>query len=57
MRLNEYKIEGFQNEIIYESLIYGKKYIDIDKKIISDKIKIDKLIGNNGSITEYEIKK
>jgi len=53
----EYKLEGFQNEIIYESLIYGKKYKEINEKIMKDKIEINKLIGNNGIITQYEITK
>ncbi len=52
---DEYKLQGFQNEIVYESLIYGKKYKDINEKITTDKIKINKLIGNNGSIKESEI--
>ncbi len=54
---DEYKIEGFQDEIIYESLIYGKKYKDANQMIIKDKIKINKLIGNNGVINKYEIAK
>lgn len=53
---DKYKLEGFQNETVYESLIYGKiKYKDINEKITKDKIKIDKLIGNNGTIKESEI--
>lgn len=53
----EYRLEGFQNEIVYESLIYGKKYKEIKEKIMQDKIEINKLIGNNGIITQYEIAK
>lgn len=53
---DKYKLEGFQNEIVYESLIYGKKYGDINKKITRDKIKIKKLIGRNGPIIENEIR-
>lgn len=53
---DKYKLKGFQNEIIYESLIYGKKYEYINEKIIKDKIKINKLIGNNGIIKEREFK-
>ena len=52
---DEYKVEGFQDEIIYESLIYGKSYKDANQMIIKDEIKINKLIGNNGIITEREI--
>lgn len=54
---DQYKMEGFQNEIIYESIIYGKKYKDINEKIVKDKIEISKLIGNNGIINKYEIVK
>ena len=51
---DEYKLEGFQNEIVYESLIYGKKYKYINERIIKEKIKINRLIGNNGIIKERE---
>jgi len=54
---DEYKLEGFEGEIIYESLIYRKKYEIINNKIIKDKIEINKLIGNNGIITQCEIAK
>ncbi len=54
----KYKIEGFQNEVIYESLIYAKSnYKDISEKITNDKIAINKLIGNNGIISNKEINK
>lgn len=53
---DKYKIEDFQNEILYESLIYAKNnYAEIIKMIEGDKICIDKLIGNNGIIREKEI--
>lgn len=53
---DEYKIEGFQNEIVYESTIYIKNsYEDINYKFAEDKIKINKLIGINGAIKEREI--
>lgn len=51
---DDYKVESFQEEIIYESLIYGKKYKGIKKEIVKDKIEIIKLIGNNGVIKESE---
>ena len=54
---DEYGLQGFKNEIIYESLIYGKKYKEINEKLLKDEIKINKLIGNNGNITQYEIAK
>ena len=53
----EYKLENFQNEIMYESLIYGRNYKYINEKIIKDEIRISKLIGNNGVINKYEIAK
>ena len=54
---NEYRIEEFQNEIVYESLIYTKSnYEDISRKLLNDKIAINKLIGNNGVIREDEMK-
>lgn len=51
---NEYKLEGFQDEIIYESLLYGKSFKNANKEILKDNIKINKLIGNNGIIKEHE---
>lgn len=55
---DKYKIDGFQNEIVYESLIYTKKgYKDIFEKTIKDKVAINKLIGNNGIISNKEINK
>ncbi len=51
---DEYKLEGFKGEIVYESLIYGKKYREIYREIINDNIEINKLIGNNGFIKERE---
>lgn len=54
---DKYKLEGFKNEIVYESLVYGKKYKNINEKIERDKIKISKLIGNNGIINKKEIAK
>lgn len=52
----ECKLKGFQDEIIYESLIYDKNYKIIKDKIEKDKIVINKLIGNNGIISKSEIK-
>lgn len=52
---DEYKLSGFSNEVIYESLIYTKNnYKDTSDKILTDKITINKLIGNNGIVTEKE---
>lgn len=54
----KYKIFGFDDEIIYESLIYDYS-IDYGKareKIKKDSIEIDGLIGNNGEISKEEYK-
>lgn len=51
---DEYKLEHFKDEIIYESLTYSKKYKYVKDKIKKDKIRINKLIGNNGIIEERE---
>ena len=47
----EYKMDGFQYEIAYESLIYNINiYGKIIDKINDDKIEIESFIGNNGII-------
>ncbi len=52
----EYKLDKFMDEIVYESLIYTKNnYKEISKKIMQDNIKIIGLIGNNGNISKNEI--
>lgn len=52
----KYKLGEFNNEIVYESVIYGNKVLrDIRNIIIEDKVKIKKIIGNNGPIRESEI--
>ena len=49
----EYKLDEFEDEIVYESLIYNYKHLDdILNIIIKDKIEIAGLIGNNGIIQE-----
>jgi len=53
---DKYKLDDFQNEIVYESLIHERNYKKIKYKIEKDKIEINKLIGNNGTITKNEIK-
>lgn len=54
---DKYKMKGFIDEIVYESLIYGyKDFYKLDKRMNKlDSIKIKKLIGNNGPIIENEI--
>lgn len=52
----KYGTSEFDNEIIYESIIYEYNQLsDIKNRIIEDKIKIKKLIGNNGPVQESEI--
>ncbi len=52
----KYKINNFKDEIVYESTILETDdFKDIASKIKKDKIKIKKLIGNNGIINEKEI--
>ncbi len=50
----KYKMNGFDNQIVYESEIYKYAYKQARNCIIKDKIKIRKLIGINGKITEGE---
>ena len=53
----EYKLDEFKDEIVYESLIYTKNnYKEISKKIMQDNIEIIGLIGNKGIINKNEIK-
>lgn len=53
----EYKLDKFMDEIVYESLIYTKNnYKEISKKIMQDNIEIIGLIGNKGIINKNEIK-
>lgn len=50
----KYKMEGFKDNLIYESSIYKYNYENARKDIIINKIKIKKLIGINGDISENE---
>lgn len=50
----KYKMEGFKDNLIYESSIYKYNYENARKDIITNKIKIKKLIGINGDISENE---
>ena len=53
-----YELKGFENEIIYESLIYNFTNLEtIREKIVKDKIQIKTLVGSNGFIDEKEINK
>ncbi len=52
---SKYKIEGFKNEIIYESIVFKKDFISIQDIILKEKITIKKLIGENGEINKNEL--
>lgn len=53
----DYKIDGFDETIIYEASIYEKQVFKIFEQIKSDNIKIGKLIGVNGVINPNEFKR
>lgn len=50
----EYQIDGFQNNLVYESSIYKYSYENARKDISANKIRIKKLVGINGDISENE---
>lgn len=50
----KYKMEGFKNNLIYESSIYRFNYEKARRDIITNKVKIRKLTGINGEILENE---
>lgn len=50
----KYKMEGFKNNLIYESSIYRFNYEKARRDIITNKVKIRKLMGINGEILENE---
>lgn len=52
----KYKIEGFINEIVYESILYKKGLYEAKNRITEDKVKIKKLVGNNGYLKLNEFK-
>lgn len=51
---SQYKIEGFNNKIVYEATLYQKPIIKAFEQIEKDKIKIKSLIGINGEINKKE---
>lgn len=53
----EYKLTGFKDEIIYESLIYNKPIEEAKNILSKDKVKIKNLIGKNGVINKNEFMK
>lgn len=50
----EYQIEGFNDNAVYERYIFGKQYNIAIKQIKTDKIKISNLIGEKGVINNLE---
>lgn len=50
----KYKIAGFKDEEIYESIIYKYNYKQVQEKCKEDNIEIINLIGNKGIILEQE---
>ncbi len=54
---DKYRIEGFYNECVYESYIWGKEYDLARKQILDDKIRIKNLIGEKGIINSWEFDK
>lgn len=48
---------NFDNNIVYESYIFNKKYNEIKDHYISNRCEISHLIGNNGNIIDNELKK
>lgn len=54
----KYKLDTFDNEVVYESLVINLKDFDnIRKKINQDNVRIDSLIGTNGKISNEEFSK
>lgn len=50
----KYKIEGYDDKVVYESNMLGKRYEVAKKQIQEDKIKIKNLTGKNGIINNKE---
>lgn len=50
----KYKIDGFYNECVYESNIWGLDYKNARKQILDDKIMVKYLIGEKGEIDKRE---
>lgn len=54
----KYRLDGFNNETMYESIIYKSgNFKNIREMIKNDKVKITGLIGNNGIICKREFSK
>ena len=54
----QYKMDMFENEIVYESLIMNlKDFESIRKQVKQDNVSVESLIGNNGKISNKEFTK
>lgn len=54
----QYKMDMFENEVLYESLIINlKEFSNIRNQITEDNVRVESLIGNNGKISNEEISK
>ena len=52
----KYKLKGFLNEEIYESIIYDYSLKEMQNRLEMEDIELLDLIGNNGTISKKEIK-
>jgi len=50
----DYKINGFRDELIYESFLYNKPIEKVKRQIEMDNVNIKDLIGKNGIINKKE---
>ena len=53
----QYKIKGFEDKLIYETIIVNKNYKEVIEQIKKDNIRIKNLIGERGIIKEQEFSK
>ena len=51
---SEYKIQDFEEKLVYESIMIGKEYNQIRKQIKKDRIQIKCLIGEKDIINNKE---
>ncbi len=49
------EVNGFRNETVYESMVFQKEFINIQKMITKEKITIKNLTGKNGEINKNEL--
>lgn len=57
INFENYNNINFEQNILYESYIYNLNYEEFKLKCIKDKCRIKKMIGTNGEISAFEIKK